>query len=108
VSVKPAQDINCLLIYDRSLEVRIMKCTVCSISVDSMEDIIEDDWVFCFFDGNDEHGPLCPSCSDLLLRTDEDGEYELKNEFRGKLTYDDQLDHDEEPLEQVVLGFILN
>ena len=86
-----------------------MKCTICGTSADSVEDIIDEDWIFCFYDGNDEHGPLCSSCSDLFLSSDEEGDYELKEEFRGKLMYDDQLDHeDEEPVDQVVLGFILN
>jgi hypothetical protein len=94
----------------RSFENLIMKCTICGTSADSVEDIIEDDWIFCFFDGDDEHGPLCASCSDLFLSTAQDGEYELKEEYRGKIVYDDQLDHDsdEEPSDQVVLGFILN
>jgi hypothetical protein len=98
--------------HNRSFENRIMKCTICGTSVDSVEDIVTDDWIFCFYDGEDEHGPLCPSCSDLLLSSDEDGEYELKEEFKGKIVFDDQLDHDEDdeddPLDQVVLGFILN
>jgi hypothetical protein len=99
-----------LTIHDRSFENRIMKCTVCRTSVDAVENVIDDDWIFCFFDGKDEHGPLCPSCSDLLLQPDLDGDYELKEEFKGKIAYDDQLEHDEEeePLDQVVLGFILN
>jgi hypothetical protein len=103
--------LKCFNDTDRSFENRIMKCTVCKTSVDSVENIIEDDWIFCFFDGKDEHGPLCPSCSDLLLQSDLDGDYELKEEFKGKIAYDDQLERDEddeEPLDQVVLGFILN
>jgi hypothetical protein len=87
----------------------IMKCTICGTSVESAEDADKGEWIFCFYDGEDEHGPSCPSCSDLLLSTAKDGEYELKNEYRGKIIYDDNLEHEEEdPLEQVVLGFILN
>mgnify|MGYP001193083556 CR=1 FL=1 len=85
-----------------------MKCTVCGTSIDSVEDIIEDDWIFFFYDGEDEHGPLCPSCSDMILSPAQDGEYEVKEEYRGKIVYDDQLDNDDDQLEEVVLGFILN
>jgi hypothetical protein len=87
-----------------------MKCTVCGASIDSIEDIVDNDWTFCFFDGEDEHGPLCPSCSEMLLSTAQDGEYEVKEEYRGKIVYDDEIDRDDEedPLDQVVLGFILN
>jgi len=87
-----------------------MKCTICRTSISDIEDIIDEDWIFCFFDGEDEHGPLCPSCSDLFLFTAQDGEYELKEEYRGKIVYDDDMEKDDEenPLDQVVLGFILN
>lgn len=86
-----------------------MKCTVCGSSIDPVEEIVDDDWIFYFFDGEDEHGPLCPSCSDLILSTAQDGEYEVKKEYRGKIVYNDQLDHDDEgQLDEVVLGFILN
>ena len=85
-----------------------MKCTVCGTSIDSIEEIVDKKWTFYFFDGKDEHGPLCPSCSELLLSMAQDGEYELKEEYKGKIAYDDQIEYDEENLEQVDLGFILN
>jgi hypothetical protein len=86
-----------------------MKCTVCATSLDSIEDIVEKGWIFCFFDGEVEHGPICPDCSDFLLSMADDGEYEVKEEYRGKIVYDDQVDDDEDtPMDQLVLGFILN
>ena len=44
-----------------------MNCTICGISADNIEDILSENWTLSFFDGNDEHGPLCPSCSETLL-----------------------------------------
>jgi hypothetical protein len=87
-----------------------MKCTVCGTSVDAIEDIVDKGWIFSFFDGEDEHGPLCQDCSEFLLSKADDGEYEVKEEYRGKIVYDDQLDDDDEedPMDQLVLGFILN
>jgi len=87
-----------------------MKCTICGISINSIEEVFEDDWIFCFFDGEEEHGPLCPSCSDLLLYIAHDGEYALKKEYRGKIVYDDQVEiiDSDDPLTDMVLGFILN
>ena len=60
-----------------------MKCTICGTSINSIEDVLNDDWTYSFFDGDDEHGPLCPSCSDILLSMANDGEYELIRDISG-------------------------
>ncbi len=87
----------------------MMICTICGTSIHSIEEVIEQDWIFYFFEGEDEHGPLCPSCSELLISIASDGAYELKHEYRGKIVYNDQLEsYDEDPFSDVVLGFILN
>ena len=86
-----------------------MKCTICGISIKSIEEVFEEDWIFSFFEGDEEHGPLCPSCSDRLICIAQDGVYELKEEYGGKIVYNDQLEqYDDDPLDDVVLGFILN
>jgi hypothetical protein len=86
-----------------------MQCTICGISIDNLDELIDDDWIFCFFDGEQEHGPLCPSCSDTLTYITQDGEHTLKKEYKGKIVYNDQLDmFDNDPLADVILGFILN
>jgi hypothetical protein len=36
------------------------------------------------------HDVACPSCSQTLLRQGDDGELEVKEEFRGKLKYLDE------------------
>ncbi len=87
----------------------MMKCAICGISIDSLEQMIEQDWLSCFYEGDEEHGPLCPSCTETLLNMAPDGEFELKEEYRGKIVYNDQVvTYDEEPMDEIVLGFILN
>jgi len=88
----------------------MMKCAICGISIDSVEKMLEMDWIASFFEGDEEHGPLCPSCTDILLTMAPDGEFELKEEYRGKIIYNDQAItyHEEDPMEEIVLGFILN
>ena len=86
-----------------------MKCAICGISIHSVEQMIEQDWISSFFDGDEEHGPLCPSCKNTLLHMAPDGEFELKEEFRGKIVYHDQVViPEEDQMEEIVLGFILN
>ena len=86
-----------------------MKCAICGTSIDSISGLIEEDWVHSFFEGEEEHGPVCPSCSELLINIAPDGEFELKNEYKGKIVYQDHArQYDEDPLTDVVLGFILN
>ena len=87
----------------------MMKCAICGITIDSVEKMLEQDWIASFFDGEDEHGPLCPSCTDTLLYIAPDGEFELKEEYRGKIIYHDHiLTHETDHFEEIVLGFILN
>jgi hypothetical protein len=88
----------------------MMICTVCGLSINSMEEVSEKDWVLYFFEGEEEHGPVCPSCSELLIYIAQDGVYELKKEFKGKIVYNDQweIPDPDSPDDDVVLGFILN
>jgi DNA-directed RNA polymerase subunit RPC12/RpoP len=66
-----------------------MKCAICGISVETIDEAVERGWTPCFFDGNQEHEIACPVCSHALLQKGEDGEMEVKEEYRGKLTYFD-------------------
>lgn len=87
----------------------MIMCTICGTSINSLEEVLEQDWIFSFFEGEEEHGPLCPSCSEILLYIAQDGVYELKKEYRGKVVYNDQLEgYEDDPLSDVILGFILN
>ena len=84
-----------------------MKCSICGMLVDSIDDAIDEGWIPCFFEGEEEHGPVCLSCSEKLICEGSDGAFELKDEYRGRIVYSEVM-HEEELVEDVVLGFILN
>ena len=87
----------------------MIKCAICGITINSVDELVEQDWVHSFFEGEEEHGPVCPSCSEKLICIAPDGEFELKQEFKGKIVYRDHVrQYDDDPLTDVVLGFILN
>jgi len=86
-----------------------MQCAICGITINSVDELIEQDWLHSFFEGEEEHGPVCPSCSEILICIAPDGEFEIKQEYKGKIVYhDDALSYEEDPMTDVVLGFILN
>ncbi|MBW1763651.1 MAG: hypothetical protein JRJ23_02760 [Deltaproteobacteria bacterium] len=87
-----------------------MKCVVCKTSANEADNIIEDNWVPCFYEGDSEHGPVCPFCSGELLSVAPDGEFELKKKYKGKIVLHDtpEMLYEEEPTDDIVLGFILN
>jgi len=53
--------------------------------------------------GDEEHGPACTSCSEKLICVGEDKEMEVKEEYRGKIIY-----QDEERKEDLVMEVMLN
>jgi len=87
-----------------------MRCVICKTPVAEADMIIEDDWVSCFYEGESEYGPVCPFCSEELLSVSPDGEFELKKKYKGRVVLYDSPDivYEEEPMEDIVLGFILN
>jgi hypothetical protein len=85
-----------------------MNCTICGTSINSIEEEPGQEWIPFFFEGEDEHGPLCPSCSDILICIANDGAYELKDEYKGKIQYNDQIEMESDPLYDIILGYILN
>jgi hypothetical protein len=68
-----------------------MRCAICGIQIDSVDEAVEEDWTPYFYDGETEHEVACPSCSQTLLRQGDDGELEVREEYRGKLRYLDEL-----------------
>lgn len=68
-----------------------MKCAICEIYIESVEDAVEQNWVPFFYEGDEPHGPACADCSKSLLRKIGDGEMEVKERYRGKIVYHDQL-----------------
>jgi hypothetical protein len=54
-----------------------MKCAICGITVETVDEAVEGGWTPCFFDGDYEHEVACPSCTETLLQFGEDGEMEV-------------------------------
>ena len=87
-----------------------MKCAICGISIDSLEEAIEQDWIPRLYEGDEQHGPACAGCSECLLRMADDGEMEVRGEYRGKIIYQDEMYDEDDPDDRtdLILGFILN
>ena len=73
-----------------------MKCAICGME-------IEEGWTPYFFEGETEHECACSGCSELFLQSGEDGEMEVKEEYKGKIKY-----LDEKVKEHLVMGVMLN
>jgi hypothetical protein len=67
-----------------------MKCSICGIQIDSVDEAVEEGWTPYFYDGETEHEVACPACTQALLQDSKDGELEVKVEYRGKLKYLDE------------------
>ena len=67
-----------------------MRCAICGMIVDSIDEAVDQGWTPYFYDGDEEHETACPSCSQTFLRQVDDEELEVKEEFRGKLKYQDE------------------
>ena len=64
-----------------------MKCAICGLEVETIDEAIEQDWLPSFYEGEIEHGPVCSSCADQMICHGEDEEMELKAEYHGKVRY---------------------
>ena len=82
-----------------------MKCAICGIEVETVEEAIEQDWIPSFYDemGN-EHEFGCSDCAGLFLQVGIDGEMEVKQEYRGKLNYT----ADEQPPKHLLIGIAIS
>jgi hypothetical protein len=89
-----------------------MKCVICGVSVEFLEETVDlSGWTPFFFEGDEPHGPACPGCRAGLLRELPDGDFVLKEEYRGKVSYLYEFDEENDDLyevEEVMLGYILN
>jgi hypothetical protein len=68
-----------------------MKCAICGITIDSIYDAVGEGWTPYFYEGEMEHEIACPGCTHALLQEGKDGEMEVKEEFQGKLKYQDEM-----------------
>ena len=67
-----------------------MKCAICGIEIESIDEAIEQWWIPYFYKEETEHESACPGCSEIFLELGEDGEMEVKEEYRGKIKYFDE------------------
>jgi len=72
------------------------------IEINSIDEAIEQGSSPYFYEGETEHEFACPGCSESLLQLGEDGEMEVKEEYRGKIKY-----LDEKRKEDLVMGVML-
>jgi len=80
-----------------------MKCAICGIEIESIDEAIEQGWIPYFYEGETEHEFACPGCSEVFLELAEDGAMEVKEEYRGKIKY-----LDEKVKEELVMEVMLN
>jgi len=83
-----------------------MKCAICGINIDSMEEAVDQGWEPYFYDGETEHEFACPGCAETFLYQGEDGEMEVKEEYRGKIRFLDE-GKDGESDGQLVIGIAI-
>jgi hypothetical protein len=80
-----------------------MRCSICGMEIDSIDQAINEGWIPYFCDGETEHECMCPGCSEVFLESGEDCEMEVKEEYRGKIIYNDE----EEKKEDWVMGIMV-
>ena len=80
-----------------------MRCAICGIIIDSIDEAIKEDWIPCFYEEETEHEFSCPGCSEIFLELAEDGAMEVKEEYKGKIKY-----CDEKVKEHLVMEVMLN
>ena len=54
-----------------------MRCSICGIQIDSIEEAAEEGWEPYFYDGETEYELACPGCAETFLHEGEHGEMEL-------------------------------
>jgi hypothetical protein len=84
-----------------------MRCSICGIRIDSVDQAVKAGWTPCFYDAETEHESACQDCVEAPLQMREDGEMEVKEEYRGKLRYLDEVKNearqDHLPITAIVL-----
>jgi hypothetical protein len=84
-----------------------MKCAICGIRIDSVDEAVEAGWTPYFFDGQKEYEPACAYCTASLLQMSEDGEMEVRPEYRGRIEYRGIETDDQRPQRQLIVGVVV-
>ena len=61
----------------------------------------------CFYDGEQQHDPVCSGCSETILETGKDGELQVKAEYRGKVKFLDDLP-ESRPKGDLIMGVMIS
>ena len=86
-----------------------MWCAICGIQIDSVDEAVEEGLTPYFYDGETEHEVACPACAHALLQEGKDGEFEVKEEYRGKLRYLEEAEDEAwQDHSQVVMAVLEN
>ena len=72
-----------------------MYCSICGTDIESIDDAVEKGWLPYFWDGDTQHEVCRDNCAATLIQVGEDGEYEIKPEYRGKIVYQDNENRDQ-------------
>jgi hypothetical protein len=81
-----------------------MRCSICGIEIDSIDEAVDEGWIPYFYEGETEHEFSCSRCSEVFLESGEDGEMEVKEEYRWKIIYKNE----ENRKERWVMGIMLS
>jgi hypothetical protein len=86
-----------------------MKCAICGIQIDSVEKAIGTGWIPYVWDGDREQdGPFCPSCCESLIEIDDDGEYVVKDEYQGKIAYQEGDFGEDQPEDNLIATIVFD
>jgi len=44
-----------------------MRCSICGMEIDSIDEAVKQGWIPYFYDGETEHEFVCPGCSGVFL-----------------------------------------
>ena len=83
-----------------------MKCVICGIEINSIEELIDQGWIPYFYESEIECGPACSECSGTLLQMGSDGEMELKEQYEGKIGYKENVLY-EASEEECIIGIAI-
>ena len=84
-----------------------MKCAICGIEVETIDEAIQQNWIPSFYEGEEEHGPACCSCAETMMVRGDNGEMELKAQYRGKVQYMDRDYTDKPKKEDLVIEIFM-
>jgi hypothetical protein len=84
----------------------IMKCSFYRSRINWVEKAVDKGRPPYFYDLDQEYELACPACSDALLQMGEDGEMEVREEYRGKLRYLAEK-NPEPPQEHLAIGIAI-